>query len=84
MQALDGNAIAGALVEHFGEEMTTATGSCSHCGHRTQIGELAVYLCAPGSVVRCRACGQVVMVFTEIRGALRADVSAFRLGGTAS
>jgi uncharacterized protein DUF6510 len=32
MQPLDGNAIAGALYEAFGGEMTTRTGVCEHCG----------------------------------------------------
>ena len=29
MDALDGNAIAGALFEHFGQEMTMARGTCA-------------------------------------------------------
>ena len=32
MDALDGNAIAGLLLEVFGAEMTTATGFCARCG----------------------------------------------------
>ena len=32
MEALDGNAIGGLLVEVFGVEMTTATGACANCG----------------------------------------------------
>jgi hypothetical protein len=79
MEALDGNAIAGALREHFGTEMTTATGACGHCGTTAAIAELAVYLRAPGTVVRCRSCGDVVIVLVEIRGELRVDLSAFQL-----
>jgi len=30
MDALDGNAIAGWLFEHFGSEMTTVVGRCRH------------------------------------------------------
>ena len=55
-QALDGNAIAGTLVEVFGGEMTTAIGVCGHCGARGPVAEVVVYTRAPGVVVRCRAC----------------------------
>ena len=79
MEALDGNAIAGELFAHFGTEMTTAKGDCAHCGTRAQIAELLVYTRAPGAVVRCRACGQVVMVLVEIRGAVRINLDWFKL-----
>ena len=79
MEALDGNAIAGPLFEHFGTEMTTAEGTCAHCGSRAQIAELVVYMRAPGTVVRCRHCGNVVIVLVPIQGALRVDSSAFRM-----
>ena len=79
MDALDGNAIAGPLFEHFGEEMTTTVGTCAHCGTRSQIAELVVYTRAPGTVVRCRHCANVVMALVPIRGELRADSSAFRM-----
>ena len=79
MEALDGNAIAGTLFERFGTEMTTTIGACAHCGTRAQVAELVVYLRAPGTVVRCRHCGNVVMVLVPIRGQLRVDSSAFRI-----
>ena len=79
MQPLDGNAIAGALAERFGAEMTAVTGTCAHCGRRSQVAELAVYVRAPGSVARCRACGHVVMVVIEVRGEIRAYTSAFAI-----
>lgn len=68
MDALDGNAIGGLLLETFGAEMTTATGVCDHCGAVHQVAELVVYLEAPGTVVRCRSCQSVVMVVIEARG----------------
>lgn len=67
MDVLDGNAIAGQLFEHFGAEMTAVTGRCAHCGTTAQIAELTVYSRAPGTVVRCRACGKIVIVIVEIR-----------------
>lgn len=77
MQPLDGNAIAGALFEHFGAEMTTARGTCGHCGARALVGELHVYARAPGAVVRCRNCGNVVMVVVHIRGGARVELAGF-------
>jgi hypothetical protein len=68
MDALDGNAIGGLLLEVFGAELTTATGKCDHCGAVAQVAELVVYLQAPGTVVRCRSCESVVMVIAEVRG----------------
>lgn len=68
MEALDGNAIGGLLLDVFGDELTTATGTCAHCGASGQVAELVVYLRAPGTVVRCRSCGDVLMVFVAVRG----------------
>ena len=79
MEALDGNVIAGTLFEHFGTEMTTARGACAHCGMPGQIAELVVYTRAPGTVVRCRHCGNVVIVLVTVRDELRVDSSAFRM-----
>jgi uncharacterized Zn finger protein len=79
MEALDGNAIAGTLFEFFGTEMTTAIGTCAHCGTQAQIGELVVYPRAPGTVVRCRSCGSVVIVLARISDKLCVDASAFRM-----
>lgn len=81
MEALDGNAIAGALFEHFGEEMTTASGTCAHCHNTSPLGEMRVYLRAPGAVARCAVCGNVLMVIVEIRGAGRFDLRYIRLVG---
>lgn len=68
MDALDGNAIGGLLQEVFGAEMTAATGTCGLCGRVGPVAETVVYLRAPGTVVRCRTCGNVLMVFAEVRG----------------
>ena len=75
MDALDGNAIAGTLYDVFGAEMTAATGVCAHCGAIRQLAELRVYVRAPGTVVRCRSCLDVVMVLVEIRGMTCVDLS---------
>jgi Family of unknown function (DUF6510) len=74
MEALDGNAIGGLLLDVFGVEMTTATGVCAHCGAAGQVAELVVYLSAPGTVVRCRSCEGVLMVVVEARGVSCVDL----------
>ena len=75
MDALDGNAIAGALFEHFGHEMTMAEVRCSHCESTSMMAELRVYMMAPGAVARCPACDEVVMVIVNVRGVERFDMS---------
>jgi len=65
MDALDGNAIGGLLQEVFGTEMTGAPSVCGNCGDARPVAELVVYLQAPGTVVRCRTCDSVLMVFAK-------------------
>lgn len=71
---LDGNAIAGTLVEVFGSEMTTAVATCGNCGTSRYVGEYPVYLRGPGVVMRCRYCDNVAMVLVEISGVTCVDM----------
>jgi len=71
---VDGNAIGGLLIEVFGTEMTTAVGTCGSCGMVAQVAELAVYRPGLGTVVRCRNCGNVLMVFVQARGVTCVDL----------
>ena len=64
---VDGNAIGGLLHEVFGTEMTGAASVCGSCGAACQVAELVVYQHAPGTVVRCRSCDSVLMVFVKVR-----------------
>ncbi len=75
MEAVDGNAIAGLLLDVFGAEMTTASGVCATCGARGLVGEFTVYVRAPGTVVRCRRCQSVLMSFVTVRGLTCVDLS---------
>ena len=77
MDPLDGNAIAGLLLDVFGAEMTTATGVCLHCNAVGLLAEQAVYNRAPGTVVRCRACTGVLMVLVDVRGTYSVDLEGF-------
>jgi hypothetical protein len=75
MDALDGNAVAGALFEYFGHEMTMAEVRCLHCQTASMMAVLRVYVKAPGAVARCPTCDDVVMVIVNVRGVERFDMS---------
>jgi hypothetical protein len=66
MDPLDGNAIGGLLQEVFGTEMTAATATCASCGASGPVAQTVVYLDAPGTVVRCRNCSSMLMVFAMV------------------
>jgi hypothetical protein len=80
VEAVDGNALAGPLCDYFGIEMTVAHGSCAYCGAGAQIAELRVYARAPGTVARCRHCGNAVIVLVRIGDVPKVFLSGFRLG----
>ena len=79
MNRLDGNAIAGAMFDVFGHEMTTAVGTCGGCGWAGPLAEVAVYVLAPGVVARCPHCDRVLMVIVDRRG-----MACVELAGLAS
>jgi hypothetical protein len=84
MEALDGNAIGGLLLEVFGAELTNATGTCANCGATGPVAETVVFVRGPGVVVRCRACDAVLVVIVEKRGVSCVDLqglSALRAEG---
>jgi len=58
---LDGNAAAGTLEQLFNFEVTTAVGTCANCGAVAEFGRASVYAPAIGIVVRCPACGAVLL-----------------------
>ena len=68
---VDGNALAGALMELFGREMTDAQSCCAGCGAVNRLGALVVYDRAPGAVVRCPGCEAVILVAVERPTGLR-------------
>ncbi len=79
MDPVDGNAIGGLLIDVFGAEMTAAGSTCATCGANRPVAELVVYRQAPGTVVRCRTCGSVLMVLVR-----RLDVTSVDLSGLAN
>jgi ribosomal protein S27E len=74
METLDGNAVAGLLQEIFGEEMTTAVITCAACEATVMMAETVVYPSAPGAIIRCRACGQLLMAITEVNDVYCVDL----------
>jgi hypothetical protein len=75
---LDGNAVAGVLQEVFAREMTEARCSCASCGAVDQIGAARVFVHAPGVVIRCRHCGNVLMVVVQRSASYRLGPSGLR------
>jgi hypothetical protein len=65
---LDGNALGGALGEVFVGEVTVARSTCGSCGAVREIGELAVYVQAPGAVARCPGCDAVLLRVVRAEG----------------
>ena len=75
---VDGNAIGGLLREIFTMEMTAAETTCAGCGKVHAVGRVDVYMNAPGAVMRCPACGQVLMRIVQGRGRYWLDLTGIR------
>jgi hypothetical protein len=83
---LDANAVAGLLDEIFGAEMTASPTACAHCGRAGEMGTLMAYVHAPGVVLRCPTCQQVMVrivrtpdaIFLDARGAVYLRVAIRR------
>ncbi len=74
MTALDGNAIAGDLIEVLGVDLAAATCVCASCGTAGFFAEAVVYTRGPGSVARCRTCSELLAVLVTIRGITCVDL----------
>ena len=74
MIALDGNAIAGDLIEALGVDLAALTCTCASCGATGFFAEAVVYVGGPGRVARCRACGEMLVVLVTIRGITCVDL----------
>jgi hypothetical protein len=75
---LDGNAIGGLLREIFTIEMTDAQSTCGGCGRVHAVGRVDVYVNAPGVVVRCPSCSNVLMRIVKGGGRFWIDFSGTR------
>jgi hypothetical protein len=70
---LDGNAVAGMLEGLFGADMTVVPGRCGHCHTVNMMGAMRAYTQAPGAVLRCPACDEVVLRIVETPDATYID-----------
>jgi DNA-directed RNA polymerase subunit RPC12/RpoP len=75
MDPVDGNAFSGLLTDAFGKEITSAWSTCAGCGNSALVAELVVYQQASGTVVRCRACGSVIIVLVKHEDGIDIDVT---------
>ncbi len=70
---LDANAAAGLLQEIFGTDMTAAPTECANCGQEGEIGTLLAFTQAPGVVLRCPSCENVVVRIVQTPDAFYID-----------
>jgi hypothetical protein len=70
---LDGNAVAGLLVEIFGGDMTDSPIACAHCGREDELATLLAFTQAPGVVLRCPMCESVVLRIVQTPDAIYLD-----------
>ena len=74
---LDGNAAAGILNEIFALEMTSSMVECTHCGREGEMGTLLAFTQAPGVILRCPGCENIILrivqspdaTYLDLRGA---------------
>ncbi len=74
---LDGNAVGGLLAEVFGCDVTAYPCRCAHCGATGEVARLLAFTHAPGVVLRCPACQEIILrlvtthesVYLDARGA---------------
>lgn len=75
---LDANAVAGLLAGLFGGDVTGTPGECAHCHTVSMVGTMRAYTRAPGIVLRCPACTQVVLRVVETPTATVVDLGGIR------
>ena len=70
---LDGNALAGIFFDIFGVEMTASPTECASCGRTGDLGTLLAFTRAPGIILRCPACEQVMLRVVRTPGGTYLD-----------
>lgn len=70
---VDGNAVAGLLYEIFAMEMTTGEVECVSCSNRGEVGRLLAFTQAPGVVLCCPHCQNIVIRIAKAPGAIYLD-----------
>ena len=75
---VDGNALAGELSEVFSQDVTVASVACGGCGAVEQLGADHAYIQAPGMVLRCCHCDNVLLVTVRAGDRLRVSIAGSR------
>ncbi len=75
---VDGNAVAGALAEVFGRDVSLSVASCAHCGFSGVLAECIAYVTPLGSVLRCAGCEGLLAVVTSAGGRMRVSMPGVR------
>jgi DNA-directed RNA polymerase subunit RPC12/RpoP len=70
---LDGNAAGGLLRELFAVDVTAAKATCATCGRTDVIAAAQLYAHAPGAVLRCPHCSEVLMRLVRAHDHLLVD-----------
>ena len=70
---LDGNAVGGLLQDVFGLEMTASPAECANCGQVNELGALLAFTQAPGAILRCPACEEVMLRIVQTPDAIYLD-----------
>jgi len=70
---LDGNAVAGLLHEIFGLDMSASPALCVSCGRAGAVGTLLAFTHAPGVVLCCPGCDQVILRIVTTPDAIYLD-----------
>ena len=74
---VDGNAVAGQLLDVFGRDMTMTVARCANCAREAEMGALMAFTHTPGVVLRCPSCQAAIArivetpanIYIEARGA---------------
>lgn len=74
MSHLDGNVLAGPLLEVFRVDMSTASGTCVGCGDTSVLAQAMVYVDAPSWIVRCHVCDAVLITLAHTADGMRFDL----------
>ena len=75
---LDGNSAAGLLSEVFSVDLTVARATCASCDAVGELGTLKMWAVEMGAVLRCQACGDVVLRLTSTPTHVWLDASGSR------
>ncbi|MGF6824721.1 hypothetical protein M2317_003654 [Microbacterium sp. ZKA21] len=73
---VDGNAIAGMLLDIFGADVTALFGTCAGCGSEACFAEAVVELDRQIAIVRCRSCTRTLFTVLHAQADPRLVIGA--------